>query len=271
MKVIPQDSTAPLRLDQMPPEIRTVCNRLLDGLLAALNDNLYGIYIYGATVFPETRYIQDIDFHVMVKRKLSDPEKEDIKKLHAELIELNEGFPHSRDELDGYYILENDARQISIPWHQVYPDIPDESWPLHVAHMRAGYCIVLYGPEPNTFLPEPTWQDLEAGLEAVRKHSLKYLDRHPDYCTLVFCRLLYSYDTGDVVVSKRRAAVWTGNHFPEWRELIESALRIFEKEERDKDRSLLQSRIREFYRFTNRKIKGNISDKSRGILKKSNE
>ncbi len=257
MKVIPEDSTAPLGLDQLPAEIRMVCTKLMDGLIAVLNDNIYGIYLYGAMVFPETRYIQDIDFHVIVKRRLSDPEKEDIKKLHAELTELNEELPHSEDELDGYYILESDARKISIPWHQVYPDIADESWPLHIAHMRAGYCIVLYGPEPNSFLPEPTWQDLVAGLEAVRKHTMNYFDQHPDYCILNFCRLLYSYNTKDVVISKRRAAEWTGEHFPEWRELVESALRIFEREERDKDRSTVQSGIGEFNQFIHYKIKGN--------------
>ena len=142
MKVIPKDSNAPLNFNRLPPEIQTVCTRLLDGLKAALSDNLYGIYLYGAVVFPETRYIQDIDFHVIVKRLLTDREKEDIKKLHSELTELNEEFPHSTDELDGYYILLSDARKITTPWHQVYPDIPDESWPLHIAHMRAGYCII---------------------------------------------------------------------------------------------------------------------------------
>ena len=186
--------------------------------------------------------------------------KEAIKKLHAVLIELNEGFPDSIDELDGYYILLSDARKISIPLHQVYPDIPDEAWPLHVAHMRAGYCIVLHGPDPNSFLPEPTWQDLAIGLEAILNHALKYLDQHPDYCILVFCRLLYSYNTRDVVVSKRRAAEWTCKHFPEWRELVESALQIFEREEREEDQITAQSEIKEFYRFICSEIEGNILD-----------
>jgi len=258
MKAFPEDSTAPLRFNELPPEIQAVCTGLLYGLKAALNDNLYGVYLYGAMVFPETRYIQDIDFHVIVKRRLSEQEKEAVKKLHAELVELNEGFPHYTDELDGYYILLSDAKKISTPWHQVYPDIPDESWPLHIAHMRAGYCIVLYGPDAISFLPEPAWQDLMAGLESVLKHTLKYLDQRPDYCTIVFCRLLYSYNTKDVVISKRSAVEWTSKHFPEWRELVDAALWIFEREGRDEDMRLVQSKTVEFYRFLQYKIKGNI-------------
>ena len=246
MRVNPKDTTHPLSFEEMHPEIQAVCSRLLDGLKAALDDNLYGIYLYGAMVFPEMRYVQDIDFHVIVNRKLTDPEKEAIKKLHDE---LSKEFAFPKDDLDGYYILLEDARKISTPWHQVYPDIPDEAWPLHIAHMKAGYCIALYGPAPNEFLPEPTWQDLIAGLEASMKHTRINLDRHPAYCVLNLCRLLYSYKTQDVVISKRGAAEWTINHFPDWEELIGSALRVFEREEKNEDLNLLQSRIHEFYRF----------------------
>ena len=115
--------------------------------------------------------------------------------------------------------------------------------------MRAGYCIVLHGPDPRGFLPEPTWRELVVGLEASLKNTVKYLNQHPDYCILNFCRLLYSYNTKDVVVSKRGAAEWTQGHFPEWRELVESALRIFEREGGEEDRQLLESGIMEFYQF----------------------
>ncbi len=252
MRVNHKDSINPLSFDELPPEIQAVCTGLLDGLKAALSDNLYGVYLYGAMVFPETRYVEDIDFHVIVNKKLTDPEKEAIKKLHHE---LSEESPFTKEDLDGYYILVEDARKMSTPWHQVYPDIPDEAWPLHIAHMRAGYCIILHGPAPSEFLPEPTWQDLKAGLESSMKHTGKNLDMHPAYCVLNLCRLLYSYRTQDVVVSKRLAAEWTMEHFPDWQELVDSALRVFEREEKNEDKSLLESRIHEFHRFVITAIK----------------
>ncbi len=252
MRVNHEDSAYPLRFEEMPPEIQAVCRGLLEGLKAALDNNLYGIYLYGTMVFPETRYVEDIDFHVIVNRKLTEPEKEAIKKLHNE---LSEESPFSKEDLDGYYISLDDARKISTPWHQVYPDIPDESWPLHIAHMRAGYCIVLYGPDPDEFLPEPTWQDLTAGLESTMKHTVEHLEKHPAYCILNLCRLLYSYRTRNIVVSKRRAAEWTMENYPDWKELIDSALRVFEREEENGDMSLLQTKINEFHRFVAKAVK----------------
>jgi hypothetical protein len=251
MKVFPRKISEPLSFDQLPEEIRKICGTLLDGLRKVLNRNLYGIYLYGAIVFPETRYIEDIDFHVILKSKLTSREKDDIKKLHER---LNEQYPQFRDEFDGYYILVSDAKKTSTPWHQIYPDIPDESWPLHIAHMRAGYCIVLCGPEPKSFLPEPTWDELVVGLESSLNHTLKYIDIHPEYCICNFCRILYSFNKKNVVVSKRRATEWAQEQYPEWGELIMSATRSFEREESNEDRAFLQSKIREFHRFLRQKI-----------------
>ncbi len=252
MKVTPKSTNGPLSIKELLPEIQAIFNRLLGGLISALDDNLYGIYLYGAMVFPETRYIEDIDFHLIVKRKLTDSEKEAVRRLHDE---LSQEFHMPKEDLDGYYILLDDARKLTIPWHQVYPDIPDESWSLHIAHMRAGYCITLYGPEPRTFLPEPDWQDLMKGLKSVMDHTVKNMENHPAYCTLNFCRLLYSYATGDVVVSKRRAAEWTIEHFPEWDTLVGSALRVFEREERDGDRRQIQTKMKKFHKFISGKIR----------------
>lgn len=252
MKVVSNDPIDPLNFEKLPQEIQAVCNLLRDGLKVTLNDNLYGIYLYGAVVFPETRYIQDVDFHVIVKRKLTANEKECIQKLHEELVVK---FPQFRDELDGYYILQSDAQTISTPWHQIYPDLPDETWPLHVAHMRAGYCIVLCGPDPGSFLPEPTWQEITVGLDAALKHTLKHLETYPDYCILNFCRLLYSYSKKDVVISKRAAAEWVMERFPDWRQLACAAVRVYEREEQGEDRRLLNSEIKGFYQFMCGEIK----------------
>lgn len=247
MRVFAGDSRGPLNFQQIQPEIQSICNSLLDGLRKTLDNSLFGIYFYGAMVFPETRYIQDIDFHVILRRRLTVREKEAIKNLHNSLATK---FPDLGDELDGYYILLSDAQAISIPVHQIYPNLPDESWPIHVAHMRAGYCIVLFGPEPSRFLPEPTWDDLMVALKASLKHTLKYLDMYPDYCILNFCRILYSYMMKDVVVSKRAAAEWVIESFPDYRQLVEAALRVYEREEQEQDRRLLELEIQKFYQFT---------------------
>jgi len=230
----------------LPQGVQTVCTALLDGLKAALSDNLYGIYLYGAMVFPETTYIHDIDYHVVLKRPLTVRENEEIRQLHRELVDE---YPIAGGDLDGWYILLDDARQVSPPGHQVYPDLFDDSWALHRAHIRAGYCIVLYGPEPEQVFPVPTWPELTAGLEAERMYIEKHLSESPDYCVLNLCRLLYSYRTKDVVVSKSAAAEWALDNFATWRPLIEAALRSYAREMNEEDKRLLESETGRFYQF----------------------
>ena len=241
-----KDSGGPRSFSDLPQDIRTVCTALREGLKAALNENLYGIYLYGAMVFPETTDIQDIDFHTVIRRPLTVRETAEIRHLHKELVD---GHPIVGDDLDGWYILLDDAQQVSPPGHQVYPDLFDNSWALHRAHIRAGYCIVLYGSAPEQVFPVPTWLELMAGLEAERIYIEKHLSVYPDYCVLNLCRLLYSYRTKDVVVSKQTAAEWALDNYAGWRPLIEAALRSYARETREEDVRLLESETEWFHQF----------------------
>ena len=86
-----------------PPEfIQDLCQAFLDGLNAALSDNLYGVYLFGAVAFPETRHTSDVDFHVILRRLLT-------KKEHSALVQLRERlgreFPPLGGEMDGHKVL----------------------------------------------------------------------------------------------------------------------------------------------------------------------
>jgi len=119
--------------------------------------------------------------------------------------------------------------------------------------MRSDYCIILYGPEPGQVFSEPTWSELVDGLEVSRKNTEKYFTRYPEYCILNFCRLVYSYSTKNVVISKRAASEWVIDRFDVWSYLIEVALRIYERAG-EEDRRLLESEIERFYLFTRDRI-----------------
>lgn len=230
-----------------------MCTSLLDGLKAILDDNLCGIYLYGALVFPETRYIKDIDLHVIVKRPLTAVEKEGIRHLHKALAD--EFPPVVGEELDAWYLLLDDAQKVSSPRHQVYPDLSDGSWSLHRAHIRAGYCIVLYRSDHEQVFPAPTWPEIVQSLEVERGYVEALLTRYPDYCVLNLCRLIYSYRTKNVVISKRAAAEWALNQLDTWGSLIEAALRVYEREAGEGDRQLLESGTEGFYQFACDRIK----------------
>ena len=236
----------PRSFEDLPQDIQAVCTTLMEGLKAALGSNLYGIYLYGAMVFPETKHIHDIDCHAILKRPLTAHENEEVRQLHKELADE---YPVIGDDLDGWYILLDDAQQASPPRHQVYPDLFDNSWALHHAHIRAGYCIVLYGPEPEQVFPAPAWSELMTGLESERMYIERHLSVYPDYCVLNLCRLLYSYRTNNVVISKQTAAEWALDNFTTWGPLVEAALRSYAREMNEEDIRLLESETERFYQF----------------------
>ena len=139
---------------KIPDEIQDLCQAFLRGLNAALGSKLYGLYLYGALAFPEPGPTGDIDFHVILKERLNDREKSQLNDLHAALAR---DFPPLGAELDGYYILLEEARQKSPPRHQLLPDVTDNAWALHRQHVRAGRCIVLHGPDPRQVYPAASW------------------------------------------------------------------------------------------------------------------
>ncbi len=243
---------SPRSFNDLPQDVRTACADLLDGLQAVVGNNLYGIYLYGAMVFPEMKHVHDIDCHVILKSPLTARENEGVRQLHNKIVDEHH---ISGDDLDAWYILQDDARRASPPGHQVYPDLFDNSWALHYAHMRAGYCIVLYGPEPKHVFYEPTWPELMAGLEAERIFIEAHLRQYPDYCVLNLCRLIYSYRTKDVVISKQAAAEWALDNFTGWTSLIEAALRSYAGKINEQDKRLLESETERFYQFAYEMIK----------------
>jgi hypothetical protein len=233
-------------LNDVPGEIKSLCQALLGGLSASLGDKLYGVYLYGALAFPEAGATGDIDFHVVLNRRLNEGEISQVNDLHAMLAQ---DYPPHGAELDGYYILLEEARQISPPRHQLRPDIFDVSWALHRAHMRAGRCFVLRGPDPRQAFPEASWAELADALQGELDYVERHLSDYPAYCVLNLCRLMYSFATRDVVVSKRGSAAWACEAFPRWHPLIDAARMSYDREAGEQEEQLLHSEGKNFFVF----------------------
>jgi len=227
-------------------DIRDLCQALSRGLDATLGDKLYGLYVYGAAAFPESGPTGDIDFHVILREPLTDQEHFEIDQLHSALAR---DFPPLGADLDGCYILLQAARHTSPPVHQLHPDIADVSWALHREHIRAGRCIVLHGPDPKQVYPPATWPELEGALRGELQYVQEHLDDYPDYCILNLCRLMYSFKTRDVVISKTTAAAWAHNAFPQWRRHIELAQKSYARQGTPAEREFMLSEVRKLFRF----------------------
>ena len=90
----------------------------------------------------------------------------------------------------------------------------------------------------------------------IEKNILNY----PDYCILNLCRLIYSFKTKDVVISKAQASDWAYNNLVNWRKLIELAKKSYEHMILQDERQLMITGVREFLEFA----KMSISKLSKG-------
>jgi len=228
----------------LPADVEPLCQALLHGLRQILGERLVGVYIHGAITFPEGGATGDIDFHAILAGPPEAAEKSALEALHAGLAR---DYPPMGAELDGYYILLADALHSARPPHLLVPGVYDNSWALHRAHLRAERCIVLHGPEPGQFLPAPSWPELESALRGELDYVKAHLADYPAYCVLNLCRLIYSFQTHDVVVSKRASAAWAVARLPDWRSLIEAALRSYDQ--RVADEGSVGSQVAGFFGF----------------------
>jgi hypothetical protein len=240
-----------MRLTALPENTKTICDEFVHGLTAILGDKLYGVYMYGATVFEDSGRAQDIDCHVILRAAPSGGERESLSALHAE---LGRRFPPLGGEVDAYYVLLDDAKDTSPPADQLRPGTRDESWALHCAHVRAGRYVALHGPEPAELFPAPSWHDTAAALD----HETRFVEgnlRYPAYCVLNLCRIIYSFLERDVVVSKRFSGHWASRRFPQWAPLIEASLRSYEGEATSEDDELLATEVERFLEFASQRIR----------------
>ncbi|MDQ3871730.1 MAG: DUF4111 domain-containing protein, partial [Chloroflexota bacterium] len=202
--------------------VRRLADDFLREVRGFLGERLHGLYLFGAVAFPESAgKIADLDFHAIVREPLDETDRSAVDDLHRSLYER-----HRPIELDGYYILLDDARAKAPAPSQLRARggwRRDWSWSLHREHLRAGRCVVLHGPKPADYYPPATWPELERALLREAWCARRWLPSHPAYAVLQFCRLLYSFTTRDVVVSKVSAARWARQTLAEWSRLIERA------------------------------------------------
>lgn len=245
-----------MEYNDLPLDVRKVCEALVKGLEDILREKLYGVYMYGAAVFPDSGPVTDIDCHVILRESLDDRNRKDIFRLYGR---LKNNYPPLGRELDIWYILLNDAKKHSPPQNQLKTNMRDESWALHRAHIRTGRYITLYGPEPEDIFPAPSWEEITSALD----HEIEYIRNnlnYPAYCVLNLCRIMYSFHEKNVVVSKRFCGTWAGDTFPEWSSVVQAALRTYEGTATSADESKLQADVEDFLGFAMKYI-----DECRGI------
>lgn len=240
-----------MKFDQLPSNARKVCEAFVGSLEVILDVNLHGIYMHGASVFPDSGPVQDIDCHVILTGPLRSRDKDAILQLQRD---LSERFPPLGGELDAYFILYEDAVKTHPLAHQLQPEIRDESWSLHCAHIRAKRYITLYGPPPKDIFPAPSWVEITTALE----HELTFIQQnlqYPDYCVLNMCRIIFSVQERNVVASKFSSGKWARARFPDWQPLIDAAAASYRDTDSCDDAELLKTGVESFVEFGEKLIR----------------
>jgi len=227
-------------------QITIINNAFTDGLKEILGSKLYGAYVYGAAAFNDSLPTGDIDFHVILNEPLTSVEKLQLEALHED---LGQRFPPLGGELDGYYILIEEARKRTPPQSQMWRCATDNAWALHRAHIRAGRYITLYGEDPKEIYLPATWEELEQALHIELQFIHEHLHQYPDYCILNLCRIMYSFETRDVVISKASASEWAFEVLPEWKWLVELGRKSYVGHATSEDREMMLDEVGNLYEY----------------------
>ena len=240
-----------MEYENLPINVKKVCDVFILRLEEILREKLYGVYMYGAPMFPDSGPIIDIDCHAILNDSLNDRDRAGIFHLYED---LSKRFPPLGGDLDVWYILLSDAQKTKLPMHQLKTDMHDEEWALHCAHIRAGRYLTLYGPEPVDIFPAPSWESITAALDyeidTIKKNLI-----YPAYGVLNLCRIIYSFQKRDVVISKRFSGLLASDIFPQWKPLIKAALRDYEGTATHADKSRLKAEIEQFLAFASERIR----------------
>jgi hypothetical protein len=237
-----------IALDGLPETPRVAWTQLRDELRAILGDDLVAIWAYGGTIAPEPPLRPaDLDTHVIVKRA---PDADTARRIqHAmSTIEKAAGM-----EWDTWFIGVDDARQPHAPPHAFLEGRRDTSWALHRAHWLAGTYVNIHGPDPADIVLAPTWTELEVDLV----DELEHLERHvahgdtdpyeAAYAILNGSRIVHSFETRDVVLSKRAAGQWALAHLPPpWHNALHAAIRAYDGQATPDDSERLAREMGQF-------------------------
>jgi len=247
------------RTSRLDPHVQSLVREFRDELSAALQGNIVGAYLHGSVAFPDYEpRAGDIDFYTVVYEPLTKKEISDLDHMHRSLAAKLE----SGGKLDGFYIPLAKARKTRNPRGLVYgahgrvhSEGFDDAWPLHREHFHMSACIRLLGPKATSIFPTADWRSLRTALYRQLVYTRSIIDTAPSWAVLNLCRLVYSFKTGKIVISKLQAAKWALRELPsEWALLIRSAVRGYKQIERRGDNSILRREARKFLGFASVRV-----------------
>src|SRR3989441_11209955 len=208
------------------PDINILLDILLARIQSTLGKKLVGLYLYGSLVIGDfDPNISDIDLVAALSSDIDDREFEELQKMHAAFAEQHKDWD---DRIEVCYISVaalNAVRSRTSKIANISPGEPFHRRESSIEWLTDWYIvrekgITLFGPSPKTII-EPISKDefirsVKANAKAWRVWINDMHNRKSQaYAILTLCRALYAYKNGEQV-SKKQAALWAEQEFPEW-------------------------------------------------------
>jgi predicted nucleotidyltransferase len=216
------------------PEVSELLSRLTQRQEHVLGDDLLGSYVFGSVATGDFEPgVSDVDTVTVLRGDPTSDQLTALGRLHQEIVE---DMPAWGDRVEVVYLssraLET-VRTASSPAARISPGEPfhaievDYRWLIDWYQLRE-VGIALRGPSISSFVSEIPHSEY---VDAVREHLVTWRDSLDDlesrgdqaYAILSMCRGLRTVRTGEHV-SKREAARWASEEFPEHADLIRDAL-----------------------------------------------
>jgi len=205
------------------PEVNTILQELLQGVMSILGSHFIGMYLDGSLTSNDFDEDSDIDFVVITDEDISGDLFSELQEMHDRIATIDSPFAV---QLEGSYISRQGLRRFD-PEHALHPNIErgngerlkmvyhDNWWIIHRYVLRERG-ITIVGPAPQTLIDPVIADDLrQAMLSLLHGWATQILDNpnkinsrgYQSYVVLSLCRILYTLQFSDVV-SKPFAARW---------------------------------------------------------------
>jgi Domain of unknown function (DUF4111) len=204
-----------------------------------LGDRLVSLYLGGSLSYgdfvPER---SDIDLQAVVRSPLTDDEIKSADHLHRE---IERRYPEWVNRIECSYtplqlMSEIDPPATPRPWWgfgTMYAEAPaGNEWTIN-HYLLSKYGIAVCGPEFRTLVPPISVEDVQRAsardlfaewVPKIDDPSWLANSHYQSYLVLNLCRILYTVVTGEAG-SKKTAAEWVKEVYPQWKDLIEEAER----------------------------------------------
>jgi predicted nucleotidyltransferase len=216
------------------PEIDELLYDLRDRIRQILGEKLVGLYLYGSLVTGDfDPGVSDFDLLAVTADEIDDEAFDRLRKMHLDLVTEH---PAWENRVEIVYLPAEGLRTFRTQESVMVAISPGE--PFHRKAAGKEWTInwwlvrergrTLYGPDPKTVIDPISRQEF---LDTVRAHAQRWRDwvtesrsrKAQSYARLTLCRALYAAVHGEQP-SKRQAARWAQDRFPERVRLIEEAL-----------------------------------------------